>query len=881
MEIGKNILHYKILEKLGEGGMGVVYKAEDLKLKRIVALKFLPTHLMYRPRFRIRLEREAQAASSLNHPNICQVYAYHETDDYVFLVMEYIAGETLKQIIDREGPFPQDKAVEIITQVAEALAAAHQNGVIHRDIKSENIMITKNGQVKVTDFGLAKLKDAPTITKSGFPIGTVAYMSPELVLGKAVDHRTDLWSLGVVFFEMLTGELPFKGESDVGVMNSIISDKLPKLNNYLNNVDRSLEYIITTLLEKRIVFRYTNVEMLSNDLQQKIIGSRIKLSFRNIRKNKIKVMAAIFLLIILTSLSFSYLKKYNRPFWFKEDTPLIRLTAKQGTEGGYISPEGDQLVFQAENSLYIKNINTDRIKKLWKSPDGIFPGSTWSPDGKQIAFISDAWTSISMFDVFDDSIDVLLREPTGQIYFINWAPNGKWIAYNIEIQTNDKISTQLKLLDLNTLESKTLLKYELPEGVTKTAWYPDSKKIAFSKATFGIEKSIHIFDINEGTISPPLVEQKYLSTHWARGGLVYSPNGKYLIYPDSVNKQIELLALPVKNGIFPSKRPAIPITKLSGIGVPFWPCFDKKGKLLSFGISQTYKNINIASIDLKNMKILTNFIRIDTIEGDISFVACWSPDCQKIAFISNKNGQDNIFLWHRESRSISQLTETDHPKRNVSFLPDKRAISYLSNGNLWLFNLDDSLSQQIFPRKNVEDNIHVISYTWARNSDTLYALSTRTKKDWLSSGKILQISLNNQKINVLKENILLDHSSHVSYQSQLNMIAFQCPNLNSNQRSIKVIVPSSKNTKLLVRYKPFFPANEISWLPKGQYLLFGSDVNGYLSNKLVSLKDNTIKIVKSPNEKSNIFLGSLSPKGDEVIFYTFSEESDIWMLDGR
>jgi len=182
--LGNTILHYKIIEKLGEGGMGVVYKANDSELNRIVALKFIPGYLMDKPRLRTRLKREARAAASLNHSNICTIFGFHETDEFIFIVMEYIEGLTLKQLIEKEAPIDEVKAKEIAIQIAKGLSAAHQNNIIHRDIKSDNIMLTKDGKVKIMDFGLAKMEHTPTITRSKSPMGTVAYMSPELVIGK-------------------------------------------------------------------------------------------------------------------------------------------------------------------------------------------------------------------------------------------------------------------------------------------------------------------------------------------------------------------------------------------------------------------------------------------------------------------------------------------------------------------------------------------------------------------------------------------------------------------------------------------------------------------------------------------------------------------------
>ncbi|MCI0493908.1 serine/threonine protein kinase, partial [candidate division KSB1 bacterium] len=220
--IGRTISHYRIIEKLGEGGMGVVYKAEDLKLKRIVALKFLPPELTRDPEAKERFIQEAQAASALDHPNICTIHKIDETEDgQLFIVMACYDGETVKKKVasgqsreagSRSAGLSVDNVIDIAIQIAQGLAKAHEHGMVHRDIKPANVMITNDGVAKILDFGLAKLKGQIGLTKAGTTLGTVAYMSPEQTQGDAADQRTDIWALGVVIYEMLTGQLPFKGE---------------------------------------------------------------------------------------------------------------------------------------------------------------------------------------------------------------------------------------------------------------------------------------------------------------------------------------------------------------------------------------------------------------------------------------------------------------------------------------------------------------------------------------------------------------------------------------------------------------------------------------------------------------------------------------------
>jgi len=210
---------YTIIEELGRGGMGVVYKAEDTKLKRIVALKFLPSELTHIPEVHDRFMREAQAAAVLDHPNICTVYEFDEAEDANFISMAYIEGQSLRKKIE-SGPVELEEAINTVTQVAEGLEEAHKKGVVHRDIKSANIMVTEKGQAKIMDFGLARMTGTTLLTQEGAAMGTIAYMSPEQAIGKDVDLRTDIWSLGVVLYEMLTGQLPIRGEHEQAVVQS-------------------------------------------------------------------------------------------------------------------------------------------------------------------------------------------------------------------------------------------------------------------------------------------------------------------------------------------------------------------------------------------------------------------------------------------------------------------------------------------------------------------------------------------------------------------------------------------------------------------------------------------------------------------------------------
>mgnify|MGYP005725273687 CR=1 FL=1 len=420
--LGETISHYKILEEIGQGASGIVYKAKDLKLNRLVALKVLADDWRTDPEAGLRFQREAQAASALDHSNICTIHAIEETPDgRPFIVMAHYEGQSLKDRIN-EGPLEIAEAVDILRQLCSGMAKAHEAGIVHRDLKPANIFLTFDGAVKILDFGIAKLAGSERLTRSGSTLGTVAYMSPEQIQDvESVDHRSDIWSVGVIFFEMLTGELPFDGEFEQTMMYAIVNQEAKSVTNFRGDVEESIENSINKALAKALDDRYDDVEAIYHDMT--VPDNKIPLikekRFDTVRRavfsGKCFSLRTAMLLVALTlsgiAMSLIILKIWRAAILARErvihipDQPLLKSSGspeKVDLSIAILLPEDHERVLDVASKLKFPEILTckishpERLKALEPYIDQVTMRHFW----KKTSFID--IVSMGFFDRIDD-----------------------------------------------------------------------------------------------------------------------------------------------------------------------------------------------------------------------------------------------------------------------------------------------------------------------------------------------------------------------------------------------------------------------------------------------------------------------------------------------
>jgi serine/threonine protein kinase/Tol biopolymer transport system component len=666
--LGKTIGHYQILEKLGEGGMGVVYKARDTHLDRFVALKILPAEKVADPDRRRRFVQEAKAASALNHPHIVTIYDIDEADGVHFIAMEYVDGKTLDQLIPRHG-MRLNEALKVAVQLADALAAAHEAGIVHRDLKPGNLMVTEKGQVKVLDFGLAKLTEklptgaedatltAKPDTEEGKILGTVAYMSPEQAEGKKVDARSDIFSFGSVFYEMVTGRRAFQGNTPASTQAAILKENPKPASQVVEALPKEVERMISRCLRKERERRWQTMADLKVALEELKEESdsgaletpgEVKPKLRHRLIWAIGVAAAL----VFAAVAVWFIRsKGGAP-----EAPLVvvPLTSYPGSEEGpSFSPDGRQVAFawngEKEDNwdIYVKLIGSESYLRLTTDPA---PDSwpAWSPDGRQIAFCRDLGAgkrAVVLISPLGGPERILTEFSfTSEDYtgpFLSWSPDGRALAM-VEQANLDSVP-KMVLYMMETGEKLPLGgTAEVEQADSCPAFSPDGRTLAFCRWASWVRTDLYLLDLSQD-LKPVGGPRRLTFEGSVSSNPAWVADGSALVYPAG-----GALWRVAASGSSKQQR-------MASIGEDVYNlALSRQTSRLAF--CKNIVDYNIWRIEIPSHQRKANpptkFISSTRFEGEPHY----SPDGKKIVFASERSGSNEIWVCDADGSRPIQLT---------------------------------------------------------------------------------------------------------------------------------------------------------------------------------------------------------------------------------
>ena len=701
---GSRLGPYEIIALVGTGGMGEVYRARDPRLGRDVAIKVLPASLTGDPARLRRFEQEARAAAALNHPNIVTIYSVEQAGDVPFVTMELVEGTSLARLIPRAG-LPLARTLPIAIALGDAVAAAHARGIVHRDLKPSNVMVTPDDRVKVLDFGLAKLLHSQPadlgatalatepITDPGLVVGTLPYMSPEQVQGKPVDHRSDIFSLGVMLYEMTTGQRPFKGDTSALLLSSILKDTPPLASDVSADVPRDLGRIIRHSLAKDPSQRYQTTLDLRNELaelQQDLSSGSLQAPAAPVRGgwSTRSIGAVVAVAIAVASAAVYFLWRSAAP---PRSTPapsfaFQQLTTQTGIEQyPSLSPDGKWVAYEGYQSgnadIYLQSVSGQNAINLTKESPDNDREPAFSPDGDSIAFRSERQGGgIFVMGRTGESV----RRLTENGYNPAWSPDGTRIVYATDDAT---IKGRSYVSELWTVVAATGEKKRVFEGdAVQPTWSPNGSRIAFWK----------VYGEHQG--------QRDISTIPAVGGVavpvtsdapvdwnpVWSPDGRFLFFSSDRGGPMNLwrVAIDERTGktLGPPEALSAPSSSAALMSV------SADGRSLVYTSSTTSQTIQRASFDPVSGAITD--IPVTVVGGSRPFGApSPSPDGRWLAFFSLEPQLD-FFLSRADGTDIRQLTNDRANDKNPTWSVDGSQIVFMSNrdgkNQIWSIKPDGS-----------------------------------------------------------------------------------------------------------------------------------------------------------------------------------------------
>jgi len=865
-KIGRIISHYEIVEKLGEGGMGVVYKAHDIKLKRMVALKFLPTNLTAENEARERFVNEAQFASALDHPNICTIYEIDETEDgQMFIAMAYYGGATLKNkiAVHSGAGMPIEQAIEIIEQIGRGLTKAHQHGVIHRDVKPANIIVTDEGLVKILDFGLAKLAGQARLTKTGATIGTVAYMSPEQVRGEEVDHRTDIWSLGVLLYELVTGKLPFASEYEQAMLYAIVHESPLPLSEHSSIVPENLQAIINKALEKDPEKRYQRIDDLLRDLTGKTTESAVAITSMGSRISARKtrpgvIFAGVLALAITVLLVFLISNQEHGP---KVQTTHRQITFDGTASSPAISPDG-------QFAAYVSGNEGDQKVMLHDLAGGepleILSGLSfltlkWMPEGSELITTGTLKDSISG-TFFVPRLGGAYRQTFIGALFSPSSDGSRIAAISV-------YGKEILLFQMNTLNfDKTPIPVNGSyDWLTDVDWSPSGDWILILIVKAQGQWSIWTTHV-DGSQQQQVVEDSVVlnSPRW-------SGSGEAIYYLRSLGPAFDLMKVPIMRATGEARQK--PKIVQSGLQAGTVFTVSKNNQRLLYTRKLHYSNLWLVNLDDEGAAQPAETRQITSGTSWIDSPAI-SPDGKWLALIIGDRPHSNIFIMPIEGGEMRQLTFSDYFNASPAWSPDGKHIVYGSNetGTPRVHRIHvNSGESRIFENTNLSSDGLAVS--------------------WAPDGQILYHSPGNRNFRILdpvnsEERPLVANDSvgwmfHPCFSPDGKKVA-----VNWNRReSGKHRGPTTGRGVWLISLED----GSQTCLLKGKYYPLGWSLDGKTIYAW-SPDRKPIEILTAPVDGStpktiailpfdNVESLSISPDGKKVVCAVFQLQSDVWLME--